>query len=163
MADTCIIIPCYNEAKRIAIIEFQNFIEQSKEIDFCFVNDGSTDNTKAILNGLKHTPSRFKIIHLNKNVGKAEAIRHGVLQMDLSYNYIGYLDADLSTPLSEIERLNTIAKSSGKSFIMGSRIKLVGTKIERRLKQHNYLVELSPLLLIALLKQAFTTRNVAPK
>lgn len=136
MADTCIIIPCYNEAKRITITEFQNFIEQSKEIDFCFVNDGSKDNTKDILNSLKNTSSRFKVIHLIKNVGKAEAIRQGVLQTDSNYNFIGYLDADLSTPLGEIDRLNSIAKNSGKSFIMGSRIKLVGTKIERRLKRH---------------------------
>lgn len=136
MADTCIIIPCYNEAKRIAITEFQNFIDHSNEIDFCFVNDGSKDNTNDILNGLKNTSSRFKVIHLNKNVGKAEAIRQGVLQIVSSYNYIGYLDADLSTPLSEIKRLSTMAKTGGKSFIMGSRIKLVGTKIERRLKRH---------------------------
>jgi len=136
MADTCIIVPCYNEAKRIAITAFQNFIEQSSAIDFCFVNDGSQDKTKDLLESLSNTSARFQVLHLDKNVGKAEAIRQGVLHLDSTYAFIGYLDADLSTPLNEIERLNIIANTSKKTFIMGSRIKLVGTKIERRLKRH---------------------------
>lgn len=136
MANTCIIIPCYNEASRIAFSEFQNFIEKQTDIDLYFVNDGSTDDTQNIINSLAKLASNTKALHLAKNVGKAEAIRQAVLQLDAAYKRIGYLDADLSTSLQEIERLNAIAIKNNKPFVMGSRVKLVDTQIDRRLKRH---------------------------
>lgn len=133
MAATCIIVPCYNEANRFNSAAFKNF---NTSLDFLFVNDGSTDETIGILNAFTESAHNFKVLDLSKNAGKAEAIRQGVLSLDKTYDYIGYLDADLSTPLSEIERLHKIALESQKTILMGSRVKLIGTKIERRLKRH---------------------------
>ncbi|WP_223033816.1 glycosyltransferase [Hanstruepera marina] len=133
MTTTCIIVPCYNEENRIDSTAFKNY---STTLDFLFINDGSNDNTQQILDELADYADNFKVLHLKKNVGKAEAIRQGVLSTSKEYNFIGYLDADLSTPLNEIERLNKIAIESQKSIVMGSRVKLIGTKIERRLKRH---------------------------
>lgn len=133
MAATCIIVPCYNEANRIDFAAFKNY---PSSLDFLFVNDGSTDNTKSALDELVKHSENFQALHLTTNAGKAEAVRQGVLYLDKPYDYIGYLDADLSTPLSEIERLNEYAINTNKTFVMGSRIKLVGSNIERRLKRH---------------------------
>ncbi|WP_250433986.1 glycosyltransferase [Hanstruepera flava] len=133
MTTTCIIVPCYNEYNRIDSTAFKNY---STTLDFLFVNDGSNDNTKLLLDELVEHNDNLKVLHLKKNVGKAEAIRQGVLSLGKEHDYIGYLDADLSTSLSEIERLNKIAVKKQKSIVMGSRVKLMGTKIKRRLKRH---------------------------
>lgn len=133
MAATCIIVPCYNEANRIDFAAFKN---HPSSLDFIFVNDGSTDKTKSALDELVLASENFQALHLTYNVGKAEAIRQGVLSLDKAYDYIGYLDADLSTPLSEIDRLNEYAINTNKSIVTGSRIKLVGSNIKRRLKRH---------------------------
>jgi hypothetical protein len=79
------------------------------------------------------------VLDLKKNGGKAEAIRQGVLSVqEGQYDYIGYLDADLATPLEELPRLmEYTAKTPAPYFIMGSRIKLLGfSKIDRKLSRH---------------------------
>jgi glycosyltransferase involved in cell wall biosynthesis len=137
MNTTCaIIVPCYNEANRIDVNKFKVFEKQNDIIHFYFINDGSSDNTKVILDNLSGLSNQFNAIHLPKNVGKAEAIRQGFLKINANFDYIGYLDADLSTPLEEIERLLAYAQNNKKPFVMGSRVKRIGSDIERRLKRH---------------------------
>ena len=137
MNTTCaIIVPCFNEANRIDIAKFQAFNNHNATMNFYFVNDGSSDTTKSILDSLSSTSERFHALHLKTNVGKAEAIRHGFLKLNSSYDYVGYLDADLSTSLEEIERLLQYAQNKQIPFVMGSRIKRIGSDINRRLKRH---------------------------
>ncbi|RAJ13399.1 glycosyltransferase [Olleya aquimaris] len=135
MPSSCIIIPCYNEAKRLNVDAFKAFQKNNSNFDMCFVNDGSTDDTMSILNELKNLDSGIKIINFKLNKGKAEAIRHAVLKLS-EYDYIGYLDADLSTPLAEISRLLTIAKTEQIEFVLGSRIKIIGSSIQRKAYRH---------------------------
>lgn len=137
MNTTCaIIVPCFNEANRIDSEKFKVFEKQNKTITFYFINDGSTDITESILNELCEFSNRFNVLHLKKNAGKAEAIRQGIITLKTDYDYIGYLDADLSTPLEEIDRLLKFAQNNQKPFVMGSRIKRIGSDIDRRLKRH---------------------------
>ncbi|GGH39931.1 hypothetical protein IA57_01700 [Mangrovimonas yunxiaonensis] len=137
MNTTCaIIIPCFNEANRIDSEKFKTFEKQNSNIVFYFINDGSTDDTRPVLDELCKSSSHFNVLHLEKNGGKAEAIRQGILNLKTDYDYIGYLDADLSTPLKEIDRLLKFAQDNHKKFVMGSRIKIVGNAIDRRLKRH---------------------------
>jgi len=136
MQKTCIIIPCYNEESRFPTDEFLNFIKSNNFIEFCFVNDGSTDKTLTILNQLKNDFPNITVFNLKENIGKAEAIRHAVLNLDnTKYDYIGYLDADLSTSLIEMTRLTTFISPNIK-FIMGSRIKKLGSFIKRNPFRH---------------------------
>ena len=123
MSKTCIIIPCFNEFTRIKTEEFVKCIRCNNNIDFLFVNDGSTDLTLQKLQELKNTCSdRIEIISNNQNLGKAESIRVGVLIVNNQnkYDYIGYWDADLSTPLDEIEYFINAIKTN-KLLIIGSR------------------------------------------
>lgn len=131
-----IIVPCFNEANRINSEKFKAFEKQNTTITFHFINDGSIDSTRLVLDELCRSSNCFNVLHLEKNVGKAEAIRQGILNLDTNYDYVGYLDADLSTPLEEIERLFHYAKKHNKPFVMGSRIKRIGSDIDRRLKRH---------------------------
>ena len=49
MEKICVIIPCYNEAQRLELEVFREFVGREERFDFCFVNDGSQDNTSEVL------------------------------------------------------------------------------------------------------------------
>lgn len=133
---TCIIIPCYNEEKRLPIKDFQSFIGKN-ELHFLFVNDGSSDNTLDVLNTLSSKAEKVSVLDLKDNVGKAEAIRQSVLGLEKSdYQYIGFLDADLATPLAEIKNIINIIEQQKKSVVIGSRVKRLGSNINRRPMRH---------------------------
>lgn len=136
MTDSCIIIPCYNEANRLEIETYKTFQKQNNTFDLLFVNDGSTDETLSVLNILISELHNTYILNLKKNTGKAEAIRLAVLQLNKNYKYVGYLDADLSTSLPEILRLLEITKAKNKTFVLGSRIKVLGASIKRKFYRH---------------------------
>ncbi|MDD3877418.1 MAG: glycosyltransferase family 2 protein [Bacteroidales bacterium] len=140
MQKNCIIIPCYNEEKRLPTAEFEDFFIKNPEVDFCFVNDGSKDKTLELLNKLKAKyPNLINVLDLEQNGGKAEAVRQGMLYcLSLNrYKYIGFFDADLATPLSEIHRLIAhinIDENNCISFC--SRINRMGAQVERKVSRH---------------------------
>jgi glycosyltransferase involved in cell wall biosynthesis len=108
MQKVCIVIPCFNEANRLEVNNFRDYLSLNSHVHFCFVNDGSSDNTLQILREQFETKyANATILDLQKNVGKAEAIRTAVNEclQKLQCNYIGYFDADLATPLTEIDYL----------------------------------------------------------
>jgi len=137
-----IIVPCYNEEKRLDVAAFKSFdstLKSSNPPQFLFVNDGSQDNTSTILQSLANESEQFKTLELTKNGGKAEAIRQGMLYVNhKDFSYIGYIDADLATPLSELENLiSHTTKTPAPYLVMGSRVKLLGyTEIKRKLRRH---------------------------
>jgi len=138
MQKTAIVIPCYNEALRLNTQEFINSIRSNEHIDYIFVNDGSTDGTQEKLTTLCSShPMQMHCISLKKNSGKAEAVRKGVLRArELDFANIGYWDADLATPLSIIPRFCELLDNNEITMVIGSRVKLLGRKIERRALRH---------------------------
>lgn len=137
---TCIVIPCFNEAERFKAGEYRDFLEKVADIDFCFVNDGSEDNTREVLlQFCKQMPERALMVDYEDNRGKAEAVRCGFLHV-LSlqcYQAVAFADADLATPLSEMQRLIDIFyQKPGARIVMGSRIGRMGITIERKLYRH---------------------------
>jgi dolichyl-phosphate beta-glucosyltransferase len=141
MSKVCVIIPCYNEEKRLNIDVFSKFISENKEsFSFLFVNDGSTDLTLKVLDKIKndYSDSCF-VLDLGKNVGKAEAVRRGInkaYEMNV-FSHVAYFDADLATPLSELHLLKSIIdKNPHLIMILCSRIKRLGAKVKRNLKRH---------------------------
>lgn len=142
MNDTFIVVPCYNEEKRLPVQEFDEYLSKAKSVNFLFVNDGSTDNTLEVLKKLKNRyPDRINIQHIKENVGKANAIRKGVLGLNSrkGFNYIGYMDADLATPLSQIRKLKDVLENSENlSFVFGSRIAKLGSNIKRNSYRHYF-------------------------
>ena len=55
---TIVVVPCYNESKRLRQDDFLHYVEQNDDVAFLFANDGSRDNTLEVLQELtaKHTP-----------------------------------------------------------------------------------------------------------
>ncbi len=135
MSKTCLLIPCYNEEKRLNIEEFLTFLKRNESVDLLFVNDGSVDKTVEVVNSIQH--DRAKLLDLKDNGGKANAIREGIKHIkDLDYDLCGYFDADLSTDLNEVERIIKPLENSDTILSMGSRHRRLGTNINRHLYRH---------------------------
>jgi dolichyl-phosphate beta-glucosyltransferase len=134
-----IVVPCYNEAARLDAPAYLAFLGRAGDVDFLFVDDGSEDATAQRLDALRQeAPDRIRIHTLARNVGKAEAIRHGVLlALAASPEYVGYWDADLATPLDEIPVFcDILDRRTELRWVMGSRVRLLGRRIERRVIRH---------------------------
>ncbi|MDJ1497466.1 glycosyltransferase [Cytophagaceae bacterium DM2B3-1] len=137
-----IVIPCYNEASRLKVTEFVQFNKEHSKYVLCFVNDGSKDDTLQQLEILKKKctyPEKIEIVSLTQNSGKAEAVRTGIntlLNME-NIQYIGYLDADLSTSLDEYTHVvDYLCNNPEFSIVCGSRIKRMGADISREVYRH---------------------------
>lgn len=152
MRKTAIVVPCYNEEKRLKTGEFLGFASRERDICFIFVNDGSTDGTAGVLKKLADANTgSFVSVELAQNAGKAEAVRLGFLKaFELGYEYVGFWDADLATPLECIREFVSVI-DSGKDVVLGSRVKLLGRKIKRRAARH-YLGRVFATLVSMLLK-----------
>lgn len=138
MRKTAVITPCYNEEGRLNPQAFVDKVGQNPALTFCFVNDGSTDGTAEVLENLcGANPERLRVLHLERNVGKAEAVRRGFLEaMKTDVAFIGFWDADLATPLSDIEWFVSTLEETGADIVVGARVKLKGRNIERKLGRH---------------------------
>jgi dolichyl-phosphate beta-glucosyltransferase len=66
--ELAIVVPCFNEEKKLSISDYRAFLNENPNSFICFVNDGSTDETNAIL---KKLSAEFKrnthVLTLTKN------------------------------------------------------------------------------------------------
>ena len=133
-----VVIPFYNEEKRIMVDSFTSFAINNKDILFVLVNDGSTDRTHKVLQAIhSDAGSNIEVVSLPKNTGKGNAIRAGMLKV-LDYNipFIAYIDGDLSTPFEEILRLYNYFSGTDIIAVLGSRLKKLDSHIKRSLFRH---------------------------
>jgi dolichyl-phosphate beta-glucosyltransferase len=138
---TGIAVPCFNEAARLDVEAFAAFVALRGDLVFCFVDDGSTDATWSVLESLRsREPERIRTLRLDRNRGKAEAVRLGVLELlsgGDALATVGYFDADLATPLDQLDLLLTALDEHPTALLaFGSRVKLLGRRIERFLVRH---------------------------
>jgi dolichyl-phosphate beta-glucosyltransferase len=140
MPDVCLVVPCFNEAARLNGGAFLEHLAQDSRVSFCFVNDGSTDGTAHVLAALAaKMPDRVSVHSLAHNAGKAEAVRQGMLQTAAThtFTYIGYWDADLATPLSELgAMLDVMDRHPACQIALGSRWQRLGSQIARQPVRH---------------------------
>ncbi|MCK9614353.1 MAG: glycosyltransferase [Candidatus Omnitrophica bacterium] len=137
-----IIIPCYNEEKRLKRDAFVDELSNYSNLTFLFVNDGSKDNTLSVIQKIcTVNPERALCFSLEANKGKAEAVRQGMLYLleKDKYDIIGFWDADLAVPLSEIwDFVEIFKKNSNIKAVIGSRVHLAGRSIERVHLRHYF-------------------------
>lgn len=134
-----IIIPCYNESERLDANSFLNYAQHNPETAFYFYNDGSTDNTAQLLEGFAEKMPNIFAIGKPDNKGKGEALRSAVkyiLSLKKDYELIGFIDADLAAPLSQIDLLLEQKNAENLQIIAGSRIKICGKVIVRSRVRH---------------------------
>ena len=129
-----VVVPCYNEEKRLQLRAFRDFLQANSDVNLLFVNDGSQDQTLNVLELLRAMAhNRVKILNLPQNVGKAEAVRQGLRQsIDEGADIVGYWDADLATPLDTIaDFTRTLEKFDDLHVVYGARRHLLGHRIRR--------------------------------
>lgn len=139
ISDISLVIPCYNEEFRLNKEEFISFSKANPHVTLCLVNDGSKDKTKEIIEELQRDCHNIYSLHISENVGKAEAVRRGILYIkeQIQTSYIGYFDADLSTPLDFANQLQLILETEPQLWmVFGSRQLAPQEKIKRRKRRH---------------------------
>ncbi|MEZ4287862.1 MAG: glycosyltransferase [Polyangiales bacterium] len=134
-----VVVPAFNESERLPQAAFEDYRLEKHDVRFVFVNDGSTDATQAMLEALvSRMDASAKVIALEKNSGKAEAVRHGLVDaLDADSDAVGYWDADLATSLDELSRFIEVLESKPNvEAVLGSRVKLLGRDIQRNPTRH---------------------------
>ncbi|MBP5258945.1 MAG: glycosyltransferase family 2 protein [Prevotella sp.] len=112
----CVIIPTYNNAATL-----QQVVMDAAEYckDIIVVNDGSTDDTKAVLERL---PNTVTIVSYNKNKGKGHALVAGFRKAkELAFTHAITMDADGQHFASDIPTLIKASESNPEGIIVGSR------------------------------------------
>ncbi|MBC7830287.1 MAG: glycosyltransferase [Chitinophagaceae bacterium] len=136
---TILVIPCFNEELRINEQDYLNFSHSHPDHLLLFINDGSTDNTELLLQKMIGKRMNVKLFSHKKNNGKAEAVRNGIeyALRNFQFRFIGFMDADLSTPLSECLVLEKEFESNPRlEIVMGTRVQMLGKTIKRNLFRH---------------------------
>jgi dolichyl-phosphate beta-glucosyltransferase len=116
-----IVIPAYNESARIGrtLSEVIRSIEKNGwNAEVLVVNDGSTDDTTAIVQSFATAHPIIRLIENEGNRGKGYSVRHGMLAA--AGSIVMFTDADLSSPMDEAERLFA-ALREGADVAIGSR------------------------------------------
>jgi glycosyltransferase involved in cell wall biosynthesis len=71
------VVPCYNEARRLDVKAFRTFAMKAATISFVFVDDGSTDATAEILHALQAgMESRVDVLACERGSGKLTRAAH---------------------------------------------------------------------------------------
>lgn len=121
-----LIIPAFREAERIGlsldtIHKYLSSASYNSEVLVC--DDGSPDNTvevvkKHILS--LHSPNvSYRLIELGVNQGKGAAVKAGMLEATGEIRI--FTDADLSTPIYEVEKIFAVMEKGGYDVVIGSR------------------------------------------
>lgn len=134
-----LVIPCFDEAQRLDVDAVLAFAQPRPWLTIWGVDDGSSDATLALWQGLARRCPQIHAVSLGHNQGKGEAVRQGLLtaMQRVRPDAVAYFDADLATPLTELEALIAALQTHpGAQLAMGSRVKLLGRNIQRDERRH---------------------------
>ena len=123
-----IIIPCYNEEKRIetTIKEVNEYLSKKNySYEIIVVNDGSTDNTKKIVKTLLPKIKNLKFLDNKINKGKGAAVKQGMLNSTGDYSL--FMDADNAIKINHLDKFLEVIKKGDYDLVIGS-IEISGAK-----------------------------------
>jgi len=133
-----LIIPCFNEAARNSQVYWHEIVSL-RNLNFIFVDDGSSDATYDHLLKLRKDNINVTILRSQDNKGKAFSIRKGIIYaFDNLPNlkHVGYLDADGAFSVSEVQRIVDMAIGNSADCIWSSRVLLLGRDLQRKVFRH---------------------------
>lgn len=99
-----VVIPIFNESENIETLT-RNLLQAKIEFDLeiIFVNDGSKDDTKIILDRLSSNFSEVRALHLSRNFGQHSAIMAGLIECRGDFAVV--MDGDLQDSAELINEL----------------------------------------------------------
>ena len=116
-----VVIPAYNEARAIqkALRTVAGYF-RSRGLagEMIVVDDGSNDATAALARASDTAGVPVEVLVNETNRGKGYAVRRGILAA--RGRYVGFVDADMSTPIEELDRVRE-ALEAGADVVIGSR------------------------------------------
>ncbi len=133
------VVPCFQEAARFDGPGFLDLLDRTAPAFLLLVDDGSRDGTLSNLRDLAaRRPGQDAVLAWPDNRGKAEAVRRGLLHAlaEARADIVGYVDADLATPVGELQRLATLFRNGDYDVLMGARVQLLGRSIVRNSARH---------------------------
>jgi dolichyl-phosphate beta-glucosyltransferase len=133
--DLSVVIPAYNEGRRLeaTLRRIVGFLENREgTFEVIVVDDGSADRTAEVAENFE---GPVYLLRLARNRGKGAALRHGVVAS--SGAAVLLTDADLSTPIEEVEKLAPYLARS--ELVLGSRA-VAGADIQERQSRHRELL-----------------------
>lgn len=116
-----LVIPTYNEERRLrdSLVAIQEYIkEKPYSVEIIVADDGSMDKTTSVAKECLDGNCSHSILTSSKNGGKGHAVKRGILYA--KGKYIVFMDADLSTPISELDRFLEIL-DKGCDVVIGTR------------------------------------------
>lgn len=133
MADKIsLVVPCYNEEATIEIF-YREVLKYEKEIaaelEFCFVDDGSSDRTLEILRNLSDHDSRVHYVSFSRNFGKEAGLYAG-LKLSTG-NYVATMDVDLQDPPKLLPEMYHIVKTEDYDCVATKRSTRKGEPVVR--------------------------------
>jgi glycosyltransferase involved in cell wall biosynthesis len=116
-----IVVPAYNESSRLGssldrVLAFLD--EKAWDAELVVVDDGSCDDTAAIVRAYAQRDPRVRLVENPGNRGKGFSVRNGMLRA--TGQVMIFTDADLSSPIAESEKL-VLAIRNGADVAIGSR------------------------------------------
>ncbi len=134
-----LVVPCYNEEQRLDLHAFRSFLGATPLAHVLFVDDGSTDATRAVLERFAaESGGSATVLVQPRNGGKAEAVRCGMRHAIASgATLVGFWDADLATPLDAVfDFVGILSRRPDIEWVIGARVLLLGRDIQRRVLRH---------------------------
>src|SRR5882762_11597149 len=116
-----VVIPAYNEEQRLprTIEEIERYLDgRGLDYELIIVDDGSTDGTRQVMDAAAARNSKVRLEALPANRGKGSALAAGVAVA--RGDEVLVTDADLSTPIDELEKLDA-ALRAGAGVAIASR------------------------------------------
>jgi len=124
-----VVVPCYNEEQRLprTVEQIELYLDAKKEpYELILVDDGSADGTRQVMDAAAARHGGVRVEALPRNRGKGRALAVGVAAA--KGDEILLTDADLSTPIEELDKLQA-ALSNGAGVAIASRA-LRGSRVE---------------------------------
>ncbi|MDD6421727.1 MAG: glycosyltransferase family 2 protein [Intestinibaculum porci] len=127
-----LVVPCYNEEATIEIF-YHEVLKYEKQmpaqLEFCFVDDGSSDRTIAILRKLAAQDSRVHYVSFSRNFGKEAGLYAG-LELATG-DYVATMDVDLQDPPYLLPEMYRIVKEEGYDCVATKRSTRKGEPVVR--------------------------------
>lgn len=121
-----VVIPCYNEEKNIPLIvnRLKELIENRADIEILLVNNGSTDNSKSVLETITNGLDKINIVDVPVNKGYGFGILEGL--KDAKGDVLSWTHADMQTDPKDVFKaydlyLESKDRENKEVFIKGKR------------------------------------------